>query len=485
MKFYEARISEWNIWSPNKKTKETTIQINTVKGNDNRFVKLFALEYAKVVIKRISKGMTVDKIFEKGEAKVACTVCRKMFAKEATLTVHMKSHIICDKCGKGFKDEGELKNHKVVVHSSNHNIKNIIHTCEDCGHTAKTRKSLMVHKENEHIQDSWLVNTNRNQDMVNSEKEHKSTKTVEPNLKKSKNIDTESEAQLKKLSDYMDKKVLQKQKLEDGTESIWLKEKEKGEILKRERENKDKQKEKVKKLSQPKQKQETNQVKSKINNEKSLPESVEKIVGSDYELERVIGDGSCEMRSFAKHALGDANLGPKIGELLNKEIAENFWHYRKLLEWPYDRPVGGSESVKFEQNEEDKLLEFLRNHPRNGYVWRGFMDMQALSNKYGMPIKIISVTSFNDIHPKVERIEPDGDFEVKEKNYEIILLNTGNVHFDLIMKKKKTHTVKDTVNAQSLTEVEPLRLELATSKKEIVALKEQVEQLLPDGRKKK
>ena len=91
----------------------------------------------------------------------------------------------------------------------------------------------------------------------------------------------------------------------------------------------------------------------------------------------------------------------------------------------------------FEENETDKLLDFLRNHPRNGYVWRGFMDMQALSNKYGMPIKIILITDFNDPNPKVEKMEPDGDFEVKENIEEMILLNTGKFHFDLIMKKKK------------------------------------------------
>ena len=70
------------------------------------------------------------------------------------------------------------------------------------------------------------------------------------------------------------------------------------------------------------------------------------------------------------------------------------------------------------------------------------MDMQALSNKYGMPIKIISITDFDDPNPKVERIEPDGDFEVKEQIEEMILLNTGQVHFDLIQKKKQSDKMK-------------------------------------------
>ena len=64
------------------------------------------------------------------------------------------------------------------------------------------------------------------------------------------------------------------------------------------------------------------------------------------------------------------------------------------------------------------------------------MDMQALSNKYGMPIKIFSIKDFNDPSPKVETMQPDGDFEVDQLIDEMILLNTGSYHFDLIRKIK-------------------------------------------------
>ena len=130
-----------------------------------------------------------------------------------------------------------------------------------------------------------------------------------------------------------------------------------------------------------------------------MPKEVQQIVGDEYELERIPGNGACGIGSFAKHAYNDVSLGPKIGAELNRKIAINFWHYRKLLEWPYERPVGGAENVKFEEHEEENLLNFLQNHPRNGFVWRGYMDMQALSNKFGMPIKIISITNFNDLNP--------------------------------------------------------------------------------------
>ena len=171
-------------------------------------------------------------------------------------------------------------------------------------------------------------------------------------------------------------------------------------------------------------------------NKKDLPISVQQIVGEEYELERVPGNRACGTGCFAKHAYDNVELGPKIDSELNHDIADNFWHYKQLLEFPYERPVGGSKSVKFEKHEEEELLDFLRNHPKNGYVWRGIMDFQALSNKYGMPIKIVSIRDFNDQNPKVERLEPDGDFEVQQVFEEMILLKTGQYHFDLIRKKE-------------------------------------------------
>ena len=139
-----------SIWNQNQKTKEITVQINSVKGNERRLVKLFALEFVKELIERISNGKPIEDFFKKGEAKVACIICNKMFAKEATLMIHMKCHIICQKCGKGFKKESELMGHVTSVHSSMSNSKNALNevktnTCEDCGHIAKTRKSLMMH----------------------------------------------------------------------------------------------------------------------------------------------------------------------------------------------------------------------------------------------------------------------------------------------------------------------------------------------------
>ena len=94
-------------------------------------------------------------MFETQEDKVSCTVCGKVFSKMATLNVHMKSHIECKKCCKCFKKESELESHRLRMHASQTKSEDgVCHTktkteiCEDCGHAASSRKSLMIHKEN-------------------------------------------------------------------------------------------------------------------------------------------------------------------------------------------------------------------------------------------------------------------------------------------------------------------------------------------------
>ena len=83
-----------------------------------RFVKLFSDVFVKEIIERNSTSKGFEDLFDKLEAKVSCTVCKKRFAKKKTLEDHMKSHIECSKCGKGFKKEVDLEKHKTLNHNS-------------------------------------------------------------------------------------------------------------------------------------------------------------------------------------------------------------------------------------------------------------------------------------------------------------------------------------------------------------------------------
>ena len=225
-----------SIWGPHKKTKDITVQINSKKGSDKRFVKLFADVSVREIIERLSTGKQIKELFEKNVAKVACTICSKIFMRDTTLNVHMKSHLQCNKCGLGFKKESSQESHKSSVHNSKPEktvLADILSDgnktiCEDCGYLAPSRKSLMVHSEKEHIGDSWLVNTKREQNMMDSENESKKTRTEELKLKKIKQTDVASEEKRKQLSDIIDAKILLKRKFEDERDLMWPKEKENG-----------------------------------------------------------------------------------------------------------------------------------------------------------------------------------------------------------------------------------------------------------------
>lgn len=60
-----------------------------------------------------------------------------------------------------------------------------------------------------------------------------------------------------------------------------------------------------------------------------MPKGVQQIVGDEYELERIPGNGACGIGSFAKHAYNDVSLGPKIGVELNKKNSYTFLALQK------------------------------------------------------------------------------------------------------------------------------------------------------------
>ena len=108
---------------------------------------------------------------------------------------------------------------------------------------------------------------------------------------------------------------------------------------------------------------------------------------------------------------------------------------KKKIEYPFQRHVGGSESIDFKKGEEKELLNFLKNHPRRGFVWRGCMDVQAASNKYNIDIKVIKVD--NEGKKEVHEFKPDGDFEQKiEKKKDMVIINRNDNHFNLLVPKE-------------------------------------------------
>lgn len=110
-----------------------------------------------------------------GDQRQICFICGKIFDKESTLDLHLKTHnflcdicgkvlltsdklrrhkrshkerlFTCDICNKTFKFTYQLNSHHKIVHSG---IKN--HICNICGYAAAFKSALKAH-ENKHLHD--------------------------------------------------------------------------------------------------------------------------------------------------------------------------------------------------------------------------------------------------------------------------------------------------------------------------------------------
>ena len=138
-------------WGPNKKTKETTIQVNTTKGSDKRLVNTFSDKFLKPVIERITNGVGLGNFFKKKEnARKVCDVCKTGFnfrtdMEEYKLKIHKKkTHL-------SFKDMCSDKTTEILPPI----------LCEECDFTTESKIVMNEHIENIHCSDFWLVGSKR------------------------------------------------------------------------------------------------------------------------------------------------------------------------------------------------------------------------------------------------------------------------------------------------------------------------------------
>ena len=138
-------------WGPNKKTKETTIQVNTTKGSDKRLVNTFSEQFLKPVIDRITNGVGLGNFFKKKEnAKKVCDACKTNFNFKTDLEDH-KSKYHNEKSTPLLKKGHEAqKNNKL----------NLI-VCDECEFAAESKLKLNDHITNFHSSEFWMVGSKR------------------------------------------------------------------------------------------------------------------------------------------------------------------------------------------------------------------------------------------------------------------------------------------------------------------------------------
>ena len=169
---------------------------------------------------------------------------------------------------------------------------------------------------------------------------------------------------------------------------------------------------------------------------KTSPKNCKNVVGENFVLFPVKGDGACGPNSAAAWIHHDPSLGPFLARNININLVKNWEHYKDTITFPFRREVGNGKSVNFEN--ENELFDFLIKDPESAYMWRGHEDFLAVASAYQIKITIITIRSEDDPNPTVNIIEPNPALALKSDITkgvvpDMILLHRENVHYDLII----------------------------------------------------
>ena len=411
-----------------------------------------------------------------------CVFCGNIFDTEEDIRLHIKMEhrenqdFRCEKCNFTFQEDGSLKEHiqrcgekkenqgKCSFHSkcdycdlklwaendvqakenlSSHLLvcsfypKNttdvpLHHYCKKCNFSTQIEKELKRHKRDEHDDSSMSTSP--------KPKRRKQLEDVE-SMDVEEPIDDQNKMDIDEIlierSKSWDEKIKKKNEKNEAEEKRLKKEKEekqKQEFQKREKEKKEA--EKLKKMkSKLKKSNERVQIKSFL---REIPQSVKNLIGEDYYLYPVVGDGACGLRAIAGWIFQDPTEGPYLGRNVNAHFVRNWHYWKNFFSFPFVREIGNKGVIRIE-NERD-LLKFLENGEEGAFMWRDHEDFAAISNIFQVRIKIITVRNTEDLHPTISIQDPDPNFKAETESTpgqipEIILFHLKDMHYDLIVPK--------------------------------------------------
>ena len=156
------------------------------------------------------------------------------------------------------------------------------------------------------------------------------------------------------------------------------------------------------------------------------------------------GDGPCLYRTAAAHTLGDEEEGPGLARDSNTHQSEYREYYEEKIaaDFPLTITIGVKGEFKvFETPTE--YFDWLQESNRAAFMWRGCVDVIAMSNMANIEIKVIIHEEGKQ--PEIQLYKPDPKFpwkqedpmrilsEKKIKQGQMIVLNWKNTHFNLIV----------------------------------------------------
>ena len=337
--------------------------------------------------------------------------------------LHEPPLLSCTECNIKVKSKETLKYHRERKHKK--------FTCENCDFTANTARNLKIHREKQHTKKQPLAcqkcNYKGNSSVllkahINSK--HALTKCEFCEFSSS----TPKDVRLHTLKNH----------IQDNTPLVGTK----------------------RGVSKPNQKSLNSSPPVKIVKSKDVPETHEGLKKplhlkelpiqvkklpqfKDSSLYKVPGDGACGPTSTSLHVWLDKRRGAELARDLNTHIGMHREYYKPKLLFPKTVEIGtGGKTETFEDTDEEKerFFDWLVTSKEGAYMWRDGVDVVAISNFCNMEVDVVKVDTQENSYLVVP-FAPDLNFpwvdnekptSSKPKMY---LLNTNDIHFDLIVNK--------------------------------------------------
>ena len=163
----------------------------------------------------------------------------------------------------------------------------------------------------------------------------------------------------------------------------------------------------------------------------------------DSFIYKVPGDGACCPTSTSLHLWLDKRRGTELARDLNTHIGMHREYYEPKLLFPIIVEIGiGGKTETFEDTDGDKerFFDWLVTSKEGAYMWREGVDVLAISNLCNMEVDVVKVDT-NKNSNLVVPFKPDLNFpwvddeKPTSPKPKMTLLNTNDIHFDLIVNK--------------------------------------------------
>ena len=96
---------------------------------------------------------------------------------------------------------------------------------------------------------------------------------------------------------------------------------------------------------------------------------MKRLLGDQFVLFPVDGDGACGPRSFAAWIYEDPTLGPHLARNINRLFIKHWDYWADKFAYPLIRDIGSGKKVIFKNEKE--LLKFFKDAEEGAFMWRG------------------------------------------------------------------------------------------------------------------